>query len=902
MIMNKKYVRISSFVLSVLLAVLSGTSARAAEAYPAEHSARIGEYHDSSTGEPPVAFDGDIWASGSVDGEQALLPAKAAGLNVETHTPQEIRDFISAHPSDEEEISTWSESPSSKYPYKLGRISDTTRTSALNMLNTVRYIAGLNADVTSDDEYEKLAQAATLADAAFGMLSHYPEKVDDMDQDLYDLGAKGARSCNLGWSYSSSGPDPTLNNTILHGWTGDSDSSNIDVVGHRRWVLSPWMSKTGFGVTIGPYKPADYDESVYTAMYAFDTDDKRFEDVKELLVAWPAQNTPVEYFSEEWYVNYASAWSLSTGKNQDIDKVKVTLVRRSDNKTWSFSKEKADGFFNVDNNNYGQPGCVIFRPDGISRFKAGEVFDVSITGLNPSDVSYTVNFFSANASPQPSEYEPTEITLSPDKLELEVGKTGSISVTKKPADSKAPVSFSSSNSNVASVDTNGVVTARSAGTATITVKCTDDTKTCPVTVYERLNDLSLSSPEVYLSLEQSLTLKADISPSDIDVEVVWESDDKGKFIEITPSADGRSITVSAKEIGKAIVTVTATDRTRTPVITKSATATINVREKIKHLMVVGERLDVRQAFFDQSPYSVNEFTVTPEGCLTLKKGIVTAKKPGVVTITPVSGEAAPVEVEIIPKPVLKFEIPLTHTGDKTNIYKNFKDKWSDHGFSFLGFRSSNPLVADIDPVTGVITAGEKEGSATITAVICEKNIGGAVKTMTVKGSIKVKIPSFKKPVVTIQTGQTMTLSMKNMPVKYYTPDFVSSDDELLTAEPHYNKKGELTGKVFVKAISASDTDDPVTLTATINGKVYDCTIRIVKPCISKDQINIKVGKKAVVSLNKTKIKKSDIVWISNNENVATVDSKGNILGISEGTTVIYTEAGGIRNECLVTVY
>ena len=83
------------------------------------------------------------------------------------------------------------------------------------------------------------------------------------------------------------------------------------------------------------------------------------------------------------------------GKDVDKSAVKVTLIRQSDQKKWAFSEKKADGYFNVENSNYGQKGCIIFRPENLS-YQPGDTFEVKITGLDQK-VSYTVKFFSINS-------------------------------------------------------------------------------------------------------------------------------------------------------------------------------------------------------------------------------------------------------------------------------------------------------------------------------------------------------------------------------------------------------------------------------------------------------------------------------------------------------------------------
>lgn len=163
----------------------------------------------------------------------------------------------------------------------------------------------------------------------------------------------------------------------------DGDSSNIDRVGHRRWILNPSMGQTGFGAVYGP-------GGTYSALYCFD----RSRSASETQVAWPAQNMPVGYFGAQF------PWSVSIGSNVDKNAVRVTLRRVGDGMTWNFSAGSSNGYFNVDNGGYGQTGCIIFRPDKIDSYRAGDTFEVAITG-GGVNLSYTVNFFDPdNVAPE----------------------------------------------------------------------------------------------------------------------------------------------------------------------------------------------------------------------------------------------------------------------------------------------------------------------------------------------------------------------------------------------------------------------------------------------------------------------------------------------------------------------
>lgn len=294
---------------------------------------------------------------------------KSTGINVTYRSANQIKSFVKKYDFNLDGKVKMSKKPSVKYPYSLGTVSKSSLNDGLNALNTMRYIAGLPANVTLDSSYTKMCQAATVVNAANNQLSHSPSKPKKMKTSLYELGKEGAGSSNLAWASRQT----SLSYSVVHQWMEDGDSFNIDRVGHRRWILNPPMKKTGFGYA-----------NSYSAMYAFDSSNSN---ANYYGVTWPAQNMPVKYFGSEY------PWSISMGEPiDDTSKVKVTLKRKSDNKTWTFTKKSAKGYFNINNDGYGQTGCIIFRPNKIS-YKSGDTFQVTITGLK-NKVSYQVKFFS----------------------------------------------------------------------------------------------------------------------------------------------------------------------------------------------------------------------------------------------------------------------------------------------------------------------------------------------------------------------------------------------------------------------------------------------------------------------------------------------------------------------------
>lgn len=89
--------------------------------------------------------------------------------------------------------------------------------------------------------------------------------------------------------------------------------------------------------------------------------------------------------------------------------------------------------------------------------------------------------------PNPDPGEETELTalsLSPTSKTIKVGETLNLEVTKTPEAATNTLTWASSNTNVATVDANGKVTAIAKGTATITASSGNITATSNITVEE----------------------------------------------------------------------------------------------------------------------------------------------------------------------------------------------------------------------------------------------------------------------------------------------------------------------------------------------------------------------------------------------------------------------------------
>ena len=168
----------------------------------------------------------------------------------------------------------------------------------------------------------------------------------------------------------------------------------------------------------------------------------------------------------------------------------------------------------------------------------------------------------------------TGVTLDQAELSLYTGESKTLIATVQPSDATIQnVTWESSNTEVATVDANGKVTAEGEGEATITVTTADGgkTATCAVTVTAApvpVSGVSLNKDSTSLTVGDTETLTATITPDNAtNKNVTWSSD--------TPSvASVNNGVVTAVAPGTATITVTTVDGGFT------ATCAVTVRPEI----------------------------------------------------------------------------------------------------------------------------------------------------------------------------------------------------------------------------------------------------------------------------------------------------------------------------------
>lgn len=146
----------------------------------------------------------------------------------------------------------------------------------------------------------------------------------------------------------------------------------------------------------------------------------------------------------------------------------------------------------------------------------------------------------------------------PSSAKAYIGKTTKLTASIKPSSaSNKEVTWKSSNKNIATVSSKGVVKGKKSGTVTITVTTKDGSykDTCKVTVskYIKVKDVDLNVSSKKLNVGEKYTLKATVSPSNASVKsVTWKSSDTS----VAKVSSSGKITA----VGKGTATITCTTK------------------------------------------------------------------------------------------------------------------------------------------------------------------------------------------------------------------------------------------------------------------------------------------------------------------------------------------------------
>ena len=481
----------------------------------------------------------------------------------------------------------------------------------------------------------------------------------------------------------------------------------------------------------------------------------------------------------------------------------------------------------------------------------------------------------------------TGITLNKTSATLNTGQTLQLTATVTPSYANQSLTWSSSDTNVATVSSNGLVTAKGPGEVTIKAMANDGSyvyATCHLTVKQLASGVSLNKTSATINTGQTLQLTATVTPSNTSNKAVtWKSSNT------TVATVSSSGLVTAKAPGTATITVTTADGSN-----KSATCALTVKQ-----LATGVSLNKTSATLNTGQTLQLTATVTPSNTsnknVTWKSsnttvatvsssGLVTAKAPGSATITVTTADGSNKSATCaLTVNQLATGVSLNKTSATLNTGQTLQLTAtvtpSNTTNKSVTWKSSNTTVATVSS-SGLVTA-KAPGTATITVTTADGSNKSATCALTVK-QLAAGV-SLNKTSATLNTGQTLQLTAT------VTPS--NTSNKAVTWKSSNTAVATVSTSGLVTAVGAGTATITVT-TADGSNKSATCaiTVRQLATGISLNKTKLTMVEDETFTLVATVTPSNTynkaVTWSSSDPNVASVSDAGEVTAYCMGECVI----------------
>lgn len=532
--------------------------------------------------------------------------------------------------------------------------------------------------------------------------------------------------------------------------------------------------------------------------------------------------------------------------------------------------------------------------------------DGTVTAIGPgtTTVKATTNDGSFTSNCVVSVKSPAQhISLDKTSLKLLEGESGKLTATVYPLNSTQKVlTWVSDAPDVASVDEGGNVTARKAGTATITVKVAENViAVCKVTVISRVTGISLSETTVELKPGETHQLTATVLPQNAsNAEVTWYSD---KESVATVSQSGLVTGVGPGETTVHAVTTDGGKMASCLVKVGTPVKGITLSVSSKTLYVGDPSLDISATLtpanatdksLEWSSSDPEVASIAPGAAL---RAVIKPLKPGKTTITATTkdgGFTASCEVTVkrhvsgvsLNKASLTLYVGETESLAATVAPEDASDKT-------VAWSSDNSAVASVS--NGKVTAN-KPGTAVIKVVTNDLSKEAAC-TVTVKRHAESVELSQKE--IKLYLGENRSLTATVLPSD-------ASDKNVTWSSSNPNVATVSTaGNVVSKSVGTT----VITVKTADGGNQASCHVTVLEPVvyatsltITPQALNMNIGESASLTLQMLPSNANEkLVWESDNESVARVVN-GDITAVGVGVAKIMVKGKNVTsNAVTVTV-
>ena len=502
------------------------------------------------------------------------------------------------------------------------------------------------------------------------------------------------------------------------------------------------------------------------------------------------------------------------------------------------------------------------------------------------------------------------ITLDSSTLSLIVGDTWQLNADVQPTfASTRELEWTSSNPEIATVSSNGFITATGIGSATITAAAVDGSGVkaeCMVSVSGvPVKSIVLSRTSASLKATETVTLTATVTPANAsDKSVLWSSNNN----EIATVDDNGVIT--AQSIGETVISATSVSN---PEVTADCRITvvptpvteINLNQTSVSIQV-GATFEFEATILPETATNKNLSwsSSNSEVASIDANGVVTAHAIGTTTINALAGDGsgitASATVNVIPTPADGIEIqtpPSTQFKVGETISLTAIVSPDDATDKSIVWTSDNNNIATVG-TTGVVTAvnvGKVNIKATNSAGLSDEITLTVIPTLA--EGINV-IPSQ----LTLKVNESGALTVNITPAT--TTDkgvvFASSNTEVAIVDA----EGRITALSLGETVITARTNDGSNLSASCKVTVIPTPVETVT--ISYEgSTSLQVGQTAQLSAVVSPEDATDksIVWDVQNSNVINVTSNGLVtaLGLGEAWARATNSASGISDYIIFNV-
>ncbi len=477
------------------------------------------------------------------------------------------------------------------------------------------------------------------------------------------------------------------------------------------------------------------------------------EDATDKTITWSSSSEAVATVSDTGVVtavSYGTATIYATASNGKYDVCEVTVLRGNvdvtgivlsnadllmevgDKASLTAMVEPADATVTAVTWQTANPSIATVDENGnVEAIGVGETI-ITVTSVSNPEITAT-----CNVTVKSGIINVVGITLDEHSKELEEGDDFTLTATITPSDATdKSVTWTSSNTAVATVSDTGKVTAVSVGAATIYATASNGAfDTCDITVFKDIDPTGviISAADITLTVGDTAALQAFVQPDDAtDKTVTWSSANPGIA---TVDASG---VVTAVEAGEAIVTVKTVNGleatckvTVMPVIVSVTGITLDPKEKE---VTVGDTFKINASI---EPSNASDLTITwkssdPAKATVSETGEVITKEPGEVIIyaSSANGVTSECKVTINPGYVEVTSISLSNStltmteGDVSDLLAIIIP--ADATNQKVSWKIDNSEIATVEDAS----ATDDSGLITNKSIVTALKAGNAVITVT----------------------------------------------------------------------------------------------------------------------------------------------------------------------------